>query len=104
MFMLFNWCNESGVISVFRMLKAVLNVVRLAVPVGLIVWIVIDLMKNVLDPDNKESRKKIVNRLIAAVIVFLIPTIVNLVMGIVDIGLGSGSGYDYNVSECWKKA
>lgn len=104
MFMLFNWCNESGVISVFKILKAILNLVRLAVPIGLIVWTIIELFKNVLDPDNKDSRKKIVNRVIAAVIVFLVPTIVNLIMNIVDIGLGSGSGYDYNVSECWRKA
>lgn len=104
MYMLFNWCNESGVISVFKIIKAVLNVIRLAVPIGLIVWTMIELFKNVLNPDDKDSKKKIMNRAIAAVIVFLVPVIVNLVMNLVDIGLGSGSGYDYNVSECWKKA
>ena len=104
MYLLFNWCNESGVISIFKMLKAGLNIVRFLVPIGLIVWTMIELFKNVLNPDDKDSKKKIMNRAIAAIIVFLIPTIVNLVMNLVDIGLGSGKGYDYNVSECWKKA
>lgn len=101
---LFNWCAESGVISIFRLVKTALNVVRLAVPIGLIVWTMIELFKNVLNPDDKDSKKKILNRAIAAIIVFLVPTIVNLVMNLVDVGLGSGKGYDYNVSECWKRA
>lgn len=101
---LFNWCSESGVISIFKLVKTALNVIRLAVPIGLIVWTMIELFKNVLNPDDKDSKKKIMNRAIAAVVVFLVPTIVNLVMNLVDIGLGSGKGYDYNVSECWKRA
>lgn len=104
MYILFDWCSESGVLSVFRIIKTLLNVVRLAVPIGLIIWTMIELFKNVLNPDDKDSKKKIINRAIAAVIVFLVPTIVNLVMNLVDIGLGSGKGYDYNITECWKKA
>lgn len=104
MYMLFNWCNESGVITVFKFLKDALNLVRLAVPIALIVWTIIELFKNVINPDDKDSKKKIGNRIIAAFIVFLVPTIVNLVMNLVDIGIGSGKGYDYNISECWRKA
>ena len=102
--LLFNWCSESGVITVFKLIKTGLNVIRLAVPIGLIVWTMIELFKNVLNPDDKDSKKKILNRAVAAIIVFLVPTIVNLVMNLVDVGLGSGKGYDYNISECWKRA
>lgn len=104
MYMLFNWCSQPGVLNVFRFIKDALNLVRLAVPIGLIVWTIIELFKNVLNPDDKDSKKKIGTRLIAAIIVFLVPTIVNLIMNLVDIGIGSGKGYDYNISECWRKA
>ena len=102
--MLFNWCNESGVISVFKLIKTLLNLVRFLVPIGLILWTMIELFKNVINPDDKDSRKKIVNRAIAAVVVFLIPSMVNLVMNIVDVAFGAGTGYDYNVSECWRNS
>lgn len=101
---LFDWCAEEGVISIFRMLKTALNVIRFAVPIGLIIWTMVELFKNVLNPDDKDSKKKIANRAIAAVIVFLVPVIVNWIMGIVDEGLGSGKGYDYNITECWERA
>lgn len=104
MFILFDWCDQNGVIMVFKMIKTLLNLMRFLVPIMLIVWTIIDLFKNVINPDNKESRKKIVNRLLAAIIVFLVPTMVNLVMNLVDVAFGKGTGYDYNVSECWKKA
>lgn len=100
---LFNWCNESGVISTFRMIKGLLSIVRYAVPVALIIWTVIDLFRNVINPDDKDSRKKIFNRAIAALVVFLVPNLVGLVMNVVDIGRGA-SGQDYRVSECWRKA
>ena len=104
MYILFELCENGGVKSVFSFIKDALNLIRLAVPIALVVWTMIELFKNVLNPDDKDSKKKILNRLIAAIIVFLIPTVVNLVMNLVDIGLGSGSGYDYNVSDCWKEA
>ena len=104
MYILFDWCSSDGVLTVFRFIKDALNLVRFAVPIGLIVWTIIEFFKNVINPDDKDSKKKIGNRIIAAVIVFLVPTIVNLVMNLVDIGLGSGKGYDYNISECWRRA
>lgn len=104
MYILYDWCSQPGVISIFKFVKDALNIVRIAVPIGLIIWTIIELFKNVLNPDDKDSKKKITNRLFAAIIVFLVPTIVNLVMNLVDVGIGSGKGYDYNVSECWRKA
>lgn len=100
---LFNWCSEPGVITVFKLIKIGLNLIRLLVPIALIIWTMIDIFKKVLNPDDKDAKKKIFNRVLAAIIVFLIPNFVNLVMDVVDIGL-DGKGYDYNISECWKKA
>ena len=89
-----------------KIIKIVLNVIRLVVPIGLIVMTVLDISKNVINPDEKDSMKKIGTRLIAAVIVFLVPTIVNIIMGLVDVALGSGAGsnYEYTLSDCWKNS
>ena len=103
----FEWCAPgSGLVTVFGIVKTCLNVIRLIVPIGLVVMTVLDVSKNVINPDEKDSMKKIGNRMIAAVVVFLIPTIVNIIMGLVDVALGSGAGsnYEYNLSDCWKNS
>ena len=75
------WCAPgSGLVTVFKIIKICLNVIRLVVPIGLIVMTVLDISKNVLNPDEKDSMKKIGKRVIAAVIVFLVPTIVTIIM------------------------
>lgn len=102
----FEWCDDgSGLIQVFGIIKVCLNAIRLIVPIGLVVMTVLDISKNVINPDEKDSMKKIGNRLIAAVIVFLVPTIVNIIMGLVDVALGAGTVDNNNsLVDCWTKA
>ena len=102
----FSWCADgSGMITVFKIIKTCLNVVRIAVPIILIVMTVLDISKNVINPDEKDSMGKIGNRIIAAVIVFLVPTIVNLVVKIADVALGNNSASSENsLIDCWTKA
>ena len=103
----FEWCAPgSGLVTVFKIVKIVLNAIRLIVPIGLIVMTVLDISKNVINPDEKDSMKKIGNRLIAAVIVFLVPTMVNIIMRLVDVALGAGTVDNNNNSlvDCWTNA
>ncbi len=98
----FNWCKDgSGLIKIFAMIKTLLNWARIIVPIGIIVWTSLDLYKNVLNPDDKDSRKRILNRLIAAFIVFLTPTLINLIMKVIEIG--SGGALNSPFTECWNK-
>ena len=99
-----NWCSKPGVLNIISTIRTAIDVIRIAVPIALIAWIIIELMKNVLNPDDKESRKKIGNRIIAAIVVFLIPTIINLTMNIVSVGRAHNEQHGYNVGECWRKA
>lgn len=84
MYMLFDWCGQDEVIKIFHLAKYILTLIRWIVPIGLIVMTSWDLFTKVLNPDNKDAQKKIMNRAVAAVIVFFIPTIVNIVMWIFD--------------------
>ena len=105
MYMLVNLC-DGGLGTVFKMIKIALNVIRFVVPIGLIVMTVIEVSKNVLNPDEKDSLKKIGNRLVAAIIVFLIPTIVNLLFKVIEVGVGDDYKNDdkFNIFECWESA
>ncbi len=68
---------------IMRILVAIVKYVKILVPILLIVMIVFDLVKvvvgNVDDKAKKEASGRAVKRLMYAVIVFLIPTIVKYV-------------------------
>lgn len=99
------WCNEGGVQNAFHLVKSILEVLRIVVPIGLIVMTTIDITKKVIDPNEKDGQKKIMTRILAAVIVFFIPTIISLVFRLIDIGKGSGSSYSESqssLSACWR--
>lgn len=101
----FDWCApDSGLIKVFRIIIICLNIIRVVVPIGLIFMCILDISKNIINPEEKDSMKKIGSRVIAAVIVFLIPTIVRIVLGIVDIALGEGASSDNSLIDCWNAA
>lgn len=90
--------TESSVIKIISIAKTVVRILQILIPIALIIWGTVDLGKAVIAGEEKkiqEARKPFIQRVIAAVIVFLIPWIVEFVMGYVS----NGEWYD-----CWKKA
>lgn len=89
-------CSQTEALkAVIIILKFILNVVRILVPIALIVLGSIDIGKAVIAGDEKkikEAQKPFVKRVVAAVIVFLIPWIVDVIMNIVG-----SDGY----RQCW---
>ena len=102
----FSWCSGSNSIQpVFHMLKILLDVVRIVVPIGLIVMTTLDISKKVINPDEKDGQQKILLRAIAALIVFLLPTIIDLSLKVIDWGTGRNVDDGGNgLSSCWKNA
>ena len=85
------WCANEGVQQALHLVKVVLETLRIIVPIGLIIMTTLDITKKVINPDEKDGQKKIMTRILAAVIVFFIPTIISLVFRLIDIGKGSGN-------------
>jgi hypothetical protein len=101
----FDWCRDgSGIIKAMSFIKAILNVIRILVPIGLVGFTVFEVVKKVINPDDKDFMKKIGNRIIAAVVVFFVPLIVSLVLKIIDIGTGNTSASSNSLGRCWDKA
>lgn len=97
----FNWCQQEGVIKTLRMLKTIINILRIAVPIGLIVWSMIDVFGNIANPDNKDIKKKISDRIIAAIVVFLVPVLVDLVIDVAVAGDSNVSQDRDSFQDCW---
>ena len=69
--------------SIANLLKTIIFIIQVVVPVLLILWGMLDFAKGVIGQDEdkiKAGQKKFVQRLIAAAIVFLIVTVVQVVI------------------------
>ena len=101
-------CPE-GMGTLVGIVKLFLNGVRYVIPIILIVIGTVDLAKAVLAKDDeatKKEQKHLVTRVIYAVVIFLIPTIVIVLFNV----LGKSTTDDYNAesgfswktwSDCW---
>ena len=81
----FDWFQQDGVKSVLSMTYTVISIIRIVAPIALVIMTSLDIAKKVINPEEKEGQKKILIRLIAALIIFFIPTFINLVFKIADI-------------------
>ena len=98
------WCNEEGVRNAFGLIRSALEIIRIVVPIALIAMTVLDITKKVINPDEKDGQKKIMTRAIAAIVVFLIPTILGIVFRLIDVGKGTSGTYNEakgGLSACW---
>ena len=76
-------CQNGDVLSVFRIVNMVILIIKIAVPILLILTGMITLM-NTIKVGNEDllakAKKQLVNNCIAAIVVFLVPTLVNVIV------------------------
>lgn len=88
MFFLAGVCGDDTVLRVMGIVKLVMRVICIVVPIVLILLGTIDLFKAVTSSKDEEIKKKqqtLIKRVIAAVIVFLVPTIVTVLMNLIGV-------------------
>lgn len=91
-------CAYPSLVPVLDVVRFILTIIQYVVPVVLILMGTIDLVKAVTqgkDEEIKKGQKTLITRAIAAVIVFLIPLLVSVIMGLI----GSTEW-----KECWRDA
>ena len=98
---LFYICDTLGFLRVISLIRTILDIIKFLIPIGLIVWIAIDLFKNVINPETKDGVKKIGIRFGAAIVIFLIPTIVSGILALFD---GITGNPNYEASKCYSNA
>ena len=105
-----NFCNEERAQHALRFIGYLLMVVKIIVPLLLIIFGVIDYAKAVIASDDKtikNSTSSFVTRIAAGVLIFLLPTIINFVFGLVA-GANTSMKYEkcriciFNPKECGK--
>ena len=78
-----NFCERKGILQVFRIIGSVKNILKILVPILLIIMTTIDFGKVALSGDDKDmanAKSMAIKRVIAGIIIFFIPTIVDAVL------------------------
>ena len=92
--MILSICDMPDALKVLRIVYSVLLIIRIVVPIILIVSAMIDFVRAVQNAELNKITKPMVNKVIAAVLVFLIPTFVRVIAMI--------AGNDGEYEQCLK--
>ena len=89
-------CTNQSLQGIFSIVKRIVQLIQIIVPILLIVFASISLVKLVKNPEEKKGTKKIINQFLAAAIIFFIPLLVDVIMNLV--------GDKSEISSCWNSA
>ena len=90
--MILSICDVPEVMKVMRIINIVVLIIRIVVPIILMISAMITLVRAVTNAELNKLTKPIVNKVIAAILIFLIPTLVRVVADI--------SGNDREYEKC----
>ena len=98
-------CGQAGLANTIIIIKTVLKWICIIIPIILIVMCVVDLAKIVTAGDKTDDVKKkaistISTRVIFAIVIFLVPTLVNALFGIFGDSFNQKDG-SASFSSCW---
>ena len=89
-------CEDIELVGLLNTVKNVMHIIQLVVPILLLLMASIELFQLLANPEKKNGNKPLINKFIAAILVFFIPIIVNGVMVLI--------GENTSISSCWTNA
>lgn len=93
-------CSDYGIAMFLYIMQNALELIHLVIPILLLVMATIQLTKMMISPDDKKSPKSLLNKFIAAVLVFFTPYIINLTLGVIQIATNNS----FEIASCWESA
>jgi len=89
-------CTDYGLVAVLDAARNFFGLLQIIVPIVLMVMMTFELIQLLMNPDDKKGIKPLTNKIIATVICFFLPVIVDaLLLMMPD---------SYSVSACWEEA
>lgn len=111
MFSILNVCGDYILGNILDIIKRTIDLLGIIVPIILIIGGTINIVRGVLNPEDKKVVKNTINSFLSAIIVFFLPFIINTTMAIIDlandpgkndVGIIEGNEKEvFSVSACW---
>ena len=89
-------CNDPSLMTMLDVLRKILDIIQIVVPIILIISLVLKLSQMVMNPDEKKEMKKVYNMATAAIVIFFIPMLVDMTLGMMP--------SSFKLSSCWKSS
>jgi len=96
MFLISLNCNDQSLAAILTVIKNILQVIQIIGPIVAIIALSLHFFQLMRDPDNKKAVPKIKNSMIALVVLFFVPLLVDVVFSL----LGSSTTF----SACWNSS
>lgn len=97
-------CADYALANILNTVHQVVNMIAIIVPILLIISIIFSLVGFLVNVDQKNKSKKIIQKLAAAIIIFLLPSIVDTTMSLLDYAGGDVESNNFQVASCWTLA
>ncbi|MBR6948737.1 MAG: C40 family peptidase [Bacilli bacterium] len=91
-------CNDGIIVNIIDVVRKIFFLFQIIVPIILLITLSYQLIKLIINPDEKNGMRKFFNRFKAAIIIFFIPMFINIVMNLLP------DNESFNLSACWKEA
>lgn len=91
-----NTCTDAGMANITVICKNILNIIHIIGPILCIIALVVIFTKILINPEDKKYKKRIINSVLALIILFMVPYIVNAFMYML--------GSNINLSNCWNNS
>ena len=91
-----NFCSESGVLKTLQIIGYVLFIIKIIIPLLLLILAIKDFATAIISSDDKANSiaiSKIIRRVLIAIIIFFIPTILNLALRGLDDFIASQNNF-----------
>ena len=92
-----NTCSDPVLARILSLVHLVFQIICIIAPILLIVSAVVGLISLLANPDQKNGTKKVVMKFFAAVMIFFLPWLTDLVINLVP-------GNSFSISACWNYA
>ena len=98
-------CSDYAIAKYISIVKSAISVVHIVVPIILIIMLAVQFTMLTLNPDDNggKLKKSLINKIVAAVIVFMLPFVLNLVMSLVSTTFELFKT-PFDFGNCWNEA
>lgn len=102
-------CSDPALAQILNITKNLLRIVQIVIPIVLLVAGTIEFTTMMINPDDNKNFKKVINSFLAAIIIFLLPVVIDLTMNAIsvagDVGITEGgNAQTFNIGTCWTEA
>ena len=94
-------CADYALANILNTVHQVIDMIAIIVPILLIISIIFSIVGFLVNVDQKNKSKKIIQKVAAAIIVFLLPTLVDTTMSLLDYAGGDVESNNFQVASCW---